>query len=413
MRSIFFAAMGVLCSLMSIGQVYTGPIQKPLDGYGVEGDLNVATITFQNPNYPSKDIVIYYPEGISEPVPALFYSHAYGGNDPSNVSGFLEFVAKKGFAVVFVPYQTFLVSQEERYSNLLNGFVKAGRDYANILDTTRVGFVGHSFGGGAVLANAYHCFVHLNWGRSGRFMLTMAPWYAYNISQQNLESFPNDVKFLSIVYQDDLTNDHRMANDIFNSINIPSSEKDYLRVQSDTIEGYIYAADHVVPNNSDFNALDYYAYFRLLDALCDYTFNGSLEAKQVALGNGSSDQVSLPGGLKNLIHSEVPVFANDPDSYTFPCDSEDNPRRNRCEMLIESGELVELKVVVFPNPADDLLYINASKEVLQVNIFDQSGQLLITAADTKVPISDLPAGLYLVKIEWIDHSMAVENIVKE
>jgi len=98
----------------------------------------------------------------------------------------------------------------------------------------------------------------------------MAQWYSYNISQTELQSFPNDVKLLTIVYEDDVTNDQRMANDIFNTINIPASNKDYLRVQSDTIDGYTYTADHVVPNNSAFDALDYYAYYRLLDAMCDY-----------------------------------------------------------------------------------------------------------------------------------------------
>jgi len=281
---IYSTILAAFYSLAAFGQTYTGPIAKPTSGYGSDGSYTVATQSFNNPNFLGHDIEIYYPSGLTSPVPTIFYSHAFGGNDPNNISGFLNFVAKKGYAVVYVPYQTIGVTVQERYSNLLNGFTKAAQDYPTIIDTTKVGFVGHSFGGGASFANAYHCFTTRNWGQSGRFVLAMAQWYSYNISQTELQSFPTDVKLLTIVYEDDETNDLRMANDIFNTINIPASEKDYLRVKSDTISGYVYTADHVVPNNSAFDALDYYAYYRLLDGMCDYVFNGSLAGKDVALG---------------------------------------------------------------------------------------------------------------------------------
>lgn len=226
-------------SLSAFAQTYAGPIPKPTSGYGSDGSYSVATQAFENSNFSGHDIVVYYPAGITLPVPTIFYSHAFGGNDPNNISGFLNFVAKKGYAVVYVPYQTSGVTIQDRYSNLLNGFTKAAHDYPNIIDTTKVGFVGHSFGGGASFANAYHCFTTRNWGQSGRFIFAMAQWYSYNISQTELQSFPADVKLLTIVYEDDVTNDQRMANDIFNTINIPASEKDYLRVKSDTISGYV------------------------------------------------------------------------------------------------------------------------------------------------------------------------------
>jgi dienelactone hydrolase len=149
MKQFFKFTLLLFASYSVNGQIYTGPILKPTSGYGADGNYIVATQSFNNPNFSGHDIVIYYPLGISSPVPAIFYSHAFGGNDPNNISGFLNFVAKKGYAVVFVPYQTIGVTVQDRYSNLLNGFIKAARDYPSIIDTTKVGFVGHSFGGGA------------------------------------------------------------------------------------------------------------------------------------------------------------------------------------------------------------------------------------------------------------------------
>ena len=95
MKHIFYFLLFVTFSVN--GQIYTGPIPKPTSGYGVDGSYTVATHSFANPNFPGHDIVIYYPTGITLPVPTLFYSHAFGGNDPDNISGFLNFVAKKVF----------------------------------------------------------------------------------------------------------------------------------------------------------------------------------------------------------------------------------------------------------------------------------------------------------------------------
>lgn len=414
MKSFFYFTILVAFNSLTFGQTYTGPIPKPTSGYGYDGSYTVATQSFANPNFSGHDIVIYYPAGITSPVPTIFYSHAFGGNNPNNISGFLNFVAKKGYAVVFVPYQTTGVTVQDRYSNLLNGFIQAAQAYPNIIDTTKVGFVGHSFGGGASYANAYHCFTTLNWGQSGRFIFAMAQWYAYNIAQTELQSFPNDVKLLTIVYEDDVTNDLRMANDIFNTINIPATGKDYLRVKSDTIDGYVYTADHVVPNNSDFNALDYYAYYRLFDAMCDYTFNGSIAGKDVALGNGSSNQIAMPGGLQNLVHSEAQTFANAQSTYQFPCNSNENPRVDHCDEILSTPEITtNIGFSMVPNPAITMFSIETDKAIAQIDIVNQQGQVVITTNKKNIPISELPTGLYFVKVSFTDNDLTVRKLIKE
>jgi hypothetical protein len=404
----------VLSSQRIFGQVYSGPIPKPTTGYGSDGTYTVATQSFTNPNFLGQDIVIYYPSGITSPVPTIFYSHAFGGNNPNNISGFLNYVAKKGYAVVFVPYQTIGVTISDRYNNLLNGFTKAANDYPSIIDTTKVGFVGHSFGGGASFANAYHCFTALNWGQLGRFIFSMGQWYTYNISQTELQSFPSDVKLLTIVYEEDVTNDHRMANDIFNTINIAQSEKDYLRVKSDTIGGYIYTADHVVPNNNAFDALDYYAYYRLFDAMCDYAFNGSLAGKDVALGNGNANQISMPSGMQNLIHSEAPTFANSQNTYQFPCSSTENPRQIYCDAILNINETsANANFLMYPNPTKSEFFIESDIIITQIEIFNQHGQLVKTAFTKIVSIAELQSGLYFVKIALKDGNWKIGKLIIE
>uniref|UniRef100_A0AAU6WNH7 Alpha/beta hydrolase fold-5 domain-containing protein n=1 Tax=Chryseobacterium endophyticum TaxID=1854762 RepID=A0AAU6WNH7_9FLAO len=85
--------------------------------------------------------------------------------------GLYRFIAKKGFVVVFVPYRTIDISVDHRYQTLWQGFVKAANDYPNIIDTKKVGFMGHSFGGGASIDLAYKAFTEKGWGQDARFLL--------------------------------------------------------------------------------------------------------------------------------------------------------------------------------------------------------------------------------------------------
>lgn len=133
-------------------------------------------------------------------------------------------------------------------------------------------------------------------GANGRFIFAMAQWYSFHITQAQLESFPANIKLITQVYDDDVTNDHRMAIDMFKNISIAASEKDFILIRKSTLPTYTYIADHVLPNTKDaYDAYDYFGIYRLLDALIDYSFNNNAAGKKVALGNGSAEQVTMPG----------------------------------------------------------------------------------------------------------------------
>ncbi len=416
MRSLFYISiLVVFTSLNTLGQIYTGPVPKPTSGYGSDGTYSVAIQSFSNPNYPSEDIRIYYPLGMSASVPTIFYSHGFGGYLPANISGLLDFVAKKGYAIVFVPYQTSAVTHGQRYNNLLSGFIKSARDFPNIIDTTKVGFMGHSFGGGATFANAHHCFTNLNWGSAGRFMFASAQWYSLNITQTELLTFPSDVKLLTMVYENDSTNDHRMSNDIFNTINIPASEKDHILVKSDTIGAYTYDAIHGMPNTaSAFDALDYYAIYRLLDALCDYAFNGSAAGKNVALGNGNSSQISMPGGMSNLIQSDAPNFSHPESYYTYPCSTLSNPRQLYCNTTTSQIETsVNTPISIYPNPANSIVNLETDKTISKTELFSIQGKCVKTGTAKNISIDELPNGLYFLKVTFDDNSIGTMKLTKE
>lgn len=379
----------------------------PTSGYGSDGTHTVDVIAFNNPNFTGHNIEIYHPQDITTPVPTLFYSHAYGGNDSANISGVLHFIAQKGYAVVFVPYQTTnVVTVAQRYANLIAGFRKAAQDYPVIIDTSRVGFLGHSFGGAASFGIAHECFTADGWGANGRFIYALAQWYAYNLSPDDLTSFPTDTKVLVEVFNDDVTNDHRMAIDIFNHINIAAAEKDFLRVPSSTVNGYNYQAIHNLPNTSAaFDALDYYAYYRLLDALCDYTFTGSTAGKDVALGNGSTAQTTMPAGMGSLQEFENPMVEYSQGQYEFPCTSDENPRQEYCPEILRLDQMAYTgkALLLYPNPADTALYLQAQQQTqLQITLFNSLGQQIgsYTSATNNytIDVSNLQRGVYFITV---------------
>lgn len=339
---LLFSLLMICCSNDDTSQTpyvdddLAGPISRPASGYGADGNYAVAKVSFASPTYSGKYVDIFYPQGITSPVPTIFYSHPFGGEDSDYNIGLFNFIAKKGYAVVFAPYPTLGVSVDERYITLWESFKKAVTDYPSIISTTKVGFMGHSFGGGASFALAHKGFIEEGWGENGRFIFVMAQWYSFQITDDELLKFPSNTALITQIYDDDVTNDHRMAIDIFKHVNIPDAEKDFVLIRESVLPTYTYVADHVLPNTrSAFDAYDYYGVYRLLDALIDYSFNGSAAGKNVALGNGSKEQVTMPSysgqPLAPLEVTDNPVPQYPQSKYEFPCNSTTNLRTQYCE----------------------------------------------------------------------------------
>lgn len=148
--------------------------------------------------------------------------------------------------------------------------------------------------------------------------------------------------------------------------------------------------------------------------MSDYVFNGSMAGKDVALGNGSANQISMPGGLHNLIHSEAPTFATAQSTYQFPCNSSENPRLDHCDEILSTSEIVaNTGFLMFPNPAKTMFYIETDKAISHIDVLNQQGQLVKTTKMKNIPISELPSGQYFVKVSFIDKCLRVEKLIKE
>ncbi len=271
------------------------------DGWGDSGTYEVAVHQVRNPEWRLGRLVqVYAPVGAPGPRPVVFFSHGFGGNDAKHYDAFLRQIAGNGTVAVFTPYPT-LSQADHMYDVLWAGDRAAVEELGSSLsiDTTRIGFFGHSFGGGAT-PWLYDRALDEGWGSNGAALSISAPWHANRITPQEIATFPASTRVLIQVYADDETNDHDIAIDeIWSHLtSIPDSNKDYLALVPDSRPGCDLVADHYVPATSEargstLDAFDPWGVWRRTEALGGCAWVGQQSACDIALGGGSPMQTDM------------------------------------------------------------------------------------------------------------------------
>ncbi len=296
-----------------------------INGYGSGGPYGMSVQTMNNPLWKGKPISVFFPKGVSGKRPVIFFSHAYGASDWKRAyTPFLQHITSLGYITVYSPYQTLRADFDQRYATLWKGFELAVQKFGNQMDLTRVGFVGHSFGGGATPAMAYKGLVDMKWGKRGAFVFILAPWYSFQITPEKLREFPGHVVLLMQIYDRDDTNDHRMAIDIYHNFQLPDSQKHFQVVRSESINGCEIVADHITPGRNPSLRLKQYAVFMPFDAVSDYVFNGNPRGNQVI----SNRMPSVKSSVYHPLFTEKNPKPMLPETkYKFPWSNKDNQRR--------------------------------------------------------------------------------------
>lgn len=422
----------ILLSFPLFAQTFQGPIPPISEGFGAWGEHEVLIDSIDHPSYNNKFVTIFHPQNYNQPIPTIFYCHGYGITDYRRHLALFKFIASKGYALVFSPYPSG-ISHNSNNQKMLDGFIAATDSFSTIIDTSRIGLMGHSYGAGATPWVGKELFVNKNWGENGRFMFLNASWFIRQMSQEDLNNFPDDCKFICQVNEYDSTNDHRMSIDLFCNINIPESEKDFIIIPRDSIvinndSTYIFTAGHNVlsTNNSTeetrYDAHDYYAIFRLLDALAAYTFEGDAIAKEVALGNGSLAQISMGEVLQPLVVTDHPTPIHPQDFYfPWPCHTDFfgiNPRIDHCND--ECPEIVNVSLpstnenfLIHPNPTTDYLHISTKNTKQQIVIYNSLGHQMGNYQfdyNIQIDLTLWPNGVY-----WIvcNNSLSPSSFVKK
>ena len=77
------------------------------------------------------------------------------------------------------------------------------------------------------------------------------------------------------------------------------------------------------------------------------------------------------------------------------------------------NEFDKLSLKIYPNPVSSVLNIVMKSEIKSVEIFNLIGKRVLRFINKKINISQLPAGLYILKIETVNGSIGTRKIMKK
>jgi hypothetical protein len=119
------------------------------------------------------------------------------------------------------------------------------------------------------------------------------------------------------------------------------------------------------------------------------------------LGTGVSGELYFSGAVDDLkIYNYVLTDAEVTNLYTNNSLTSENFNANN------------LEVGLYPNPVNDILNIDTKEEVLSVEVFALQGQKVMSSKQNKINVAELPAGIYLVRIEDVNNNIATKKIIK-
>jgi acetyl esterase/lipase len=334
--------------------VLTNPIDT---GFGADGTFSIRIDTVLDKRTGFSPAYFFRPDGdTARRWPVVILLHGYTGQDYTFFEPYISHMVSRGMAVLYPTYPKLPVaSSASRVAEKL-AIAKTGIDilherFGAVLDTTRVGVQGQSFGGGMVPAIGLYFFTRRNWGANGAYLYLTAPWYCNGISESELTSLPQHVKMVTMIFDEDNINDHAIAIDIHHAVALPAEQKNFITLFSDSIDGMVMRADHFVPYGTGYvygqeNYLDYYGVYRFGDALAAYSFYGSAEGKSIAMGDGDGRQRFMGKRLDNTLVkpagiTRTPVVLHPQDDYFYPWENPLNPRK---ELRRESSDSTMIRL---------------------------------------------------------------------
>ncbi len=274
--------------------------------FGTVGTHAIAT-PYQEPTELAS---IYYPTDASatNKVPVVFFVPGFGGVTPNDYDTILRFIASHGYAAIFVEDNN---KFDFSSADMIVDLAAMVTDKAALLDTTRMGVMGHSSGGGYAfnildkLSNAPY-----NYGVNGRFLFSIEPWFAFDMMQADMLTLPNNTNVIIQQYgvggfnSENATDTRIPLTEFYLLESIAVNKKDY-QVHA--------AADHSYPTDpGSYNSKQ--IILAPLDALMQYTFvdSNNTAAHDAALEVGNDDPYADGNGIQD-------VFTRGDVRVQYPC----------------------------------------------------------------------------------------------
>lgn len=269
--------------------------------YGAVGSHDVSTYTEKE----FGESIVYYPTdiGAMPRTPLIFFLPGFGSQDHNDYRSLLRFIASHGYSVIYA---------KDYYADtatFIRWFEKILDDTNNVLpyvDTTRIGVIGHSSGGGDTF-KILDYFSKKGYGENGRFLMGLDPWFAFDMNSDMMRHLPANTNLIIQRYEHPEhhnTQDPRITLSEYALLDsIAENKKDY-QVFTPATHGYPTGAQ-------PYSAMQ--GLLEPLGALMAYTFENEEQAHDKALENGSD--TPYEDGLEIM---------NEIKTYAYRCNSHKN-----------------------------------------------------------------------------------------
>lgn len=222
--------------------------------------------------------------------PLVVFLHGWNVLTPESYRGWLEHLARRGNVVVYPRYQSSAFTPPGTFTG---NAVAAVRDALAelampghaVVDTTRAGVVGHSFGG--VLAANLAARAATDGLPALRAVMCAEPGTRGFGVYEDYGDVPVGTLLLAVAGDDDVVVGTADARRIFlETTSVPLADKDFVLLRTDTHGTPALVADHEAPGGGvtvELDAFDWRGFWRWFDALLDAAFTGA--NRDVCLGN--------------------------------------------------------------------------------------------------------------------------------
>ncbi len=314
MVSLPEAMLGLIAVLLLQPATLAGqpsPPGQPSSGPG-GSDYKHSAVAATKYGSGAREYWIFEPRPNPSEAPLIAFLHGWGGMDPGGYREWIDHIVKHGHIVVYPRYQENL---RESIANMTDNAQEALKGALGKLDggrhtkagTDRFALVGHSLGG-TIAMNLAGRFERAGLPEP-RAVLSVAPGDSTSsglfgkrlpslLEPETYQRIPRETLVVIMAGDEDGVVGDEIARKLFRAIpRIPESNKAYVTVSSDRHGKPSLTADHFAPlapgadadspgrgvlrerlfrrrgaRKGELNALDYYVYWAVFDALTDAAF---------------------------------------------------------------------------------------------------------------------------------------------
>ena len=401
MIKFIFLSISIAFCIKPLAQ---SPPTQPISGPGGNIYSNSSVIFSDHTNLFSANGYWLFEPGAPKPDSAdvIIFNHGYGVFNPGPYAKWIEHLVKKGNIVIFPKYQLSDASLPSSYTiNAVTGIQNALIELNSNVNRVKprlnhFGIIGHSYGG-VITANLVTNYSIYNIPKPQCFMLCQPGTGGINSGRINsYTNMDNDYKVLIVVGEDDIVVGDSFGREIMDSTNIPTSRKNFITHVHDYYGFPILEATHNEPLATDFSydggtlstiitgaystsktdAIDFYCYWKLADALlnctfygddCEYAFGDTPEQKNMG-------QWSDGTSINKLIIEPFTSSSVKDNSSSFH---------------------------IYPNPTNNLITIEGSQSIKSIRVTNNLGQIILnkfTDFSEEISLINQPLGSYYLTI---------------